>query len=370
MRIKNKKIVRPLTIRVLEGRVLGVKVYRGYAPLSVLARLSRADVYDQKSNPTGTQRDLSPQHARDAYEYVRDRKLAYWPEVFLCLREPSSVKFRSGGSEVDRGSLSIDVNAISRSKGIAISRVDGNHRLHFADGHDPAFPALDKEVSFCLAVDLSLDDEINLFRDINNNQKRMNTSHLDNIKTRLTSEELLMQQDPPLYIAQKLGREKDSPLYQWVYEGGVKPHGSTIPLRTLKTGIEYMLSRPTKLTALKNAGAQYKVIRNYFTAVKQWVPEAWEHPKNFLVLRGAGLWGICFLGADVIDRALSRGAFDVPQMLQILTSGKKWDWSNKGSFAGFSGRSGAVKISEDIGNEFADTSGVSVRELYRKIMGG
>jgi DGQHR domain-containing protein len=361
----HKKTPASLTIKVLEGTVLGVTVYRGYAPLSALARMSRADVYDQKTNPTGTQRDLSPRHAREAYEYVRDRSLAYWPEVFLCLRDPVAAKFKRKG---DSGRLTIDMAAISRSKRITISRVDGNHRLHLADGHDPAFPALDKAVSFCLAVGLTLDDEINLFRDINNNQKRMNTSHLDNIKTRLTSEDRLMQQDPPLYIAQKLGRDKASPLYRWVYEGGVKSGGSPIPLRTLKTGIEYMLSRSTKLTALKNAAAQYKVIRNYFSSVKAWVPDAWAEPKNFLLLRGAGLWGICFLGADVIDRALSRGAFEAEQMLQILQSGKKWDWSNKGDFAGISGRSGAVKISEAVTDEFADTSGVSVRELYRKIM--
>jgi DGQHR domain-containing protein len=366
---RKKKTSDTVTIPVLGGTVLGVKVYRGYAPLSALSRMSRADVYDQKTNPTGTQRDLSPRHAREAYEYVRDHTLAYWPEVFLCLRDAAVAKFKSRTGQSDSGRLTIDIGAVSRSKRIAISRVDGNHRLHFADGHDPGFPALDKVVSFCLAVGLTLDDEINLFRDINNNQKRMNTSHLDNIKTRLTSAERLMQQDPPLYIAQKLGRDKGSPLYRWVYEGGVKSLGNTIPLRTLKTGIEYMLSRPTKLTALKNAEAQYKVIRNYFGAVKAWVPDAWEHPKNFLLLRGAGLWGISFLGADVIDRALSRGAFESAQMLQILTSGKKWDWSNKGAFAGLSGRSGAVKISEAVSNEFADTSGVSVRELYRKIMG-
>ncbi|MGB8169361.1 MAG: DGQHR domain-containing protein [Chthoniobacteraceae bacterium] len=365
MTLKRKQ----LKIRAFLGHVLGVKVYRGYAPLSDLSRMSQADIYDQKANPTGTQRDLSPKHAKEAYEYVRDRTLAYWPEVFLCVRDTKVVKFTADPSHPECGTLTVDLLTIKKSQKISISRVDGNHRLHFADGHDPSLPPLDKEVSFCLAVDLTLDDEISLFRDINNNQKRMNTSHLDNIQTRLSSEQILMQKDPPLYIAQKLGRSKDSPLNGWVYEGGIKKLGSAIPLRTLKTGIEYMLSRPTKLTALRDAEAQFKVIRNYFSAVKSWIPDAWDNPKDYLVLRGAGLWGVCFLGADVIDRALSRGAFEPEQMSAILESGKKWDWTSKGSFAGFSGRSGAVKISEMIANEFADTSGVSVRELYKKIMG-
>jgi hypothetical protein len=131
-----------------------------------------------------------------------------------------------------------------------------------------------------------------------------------------------------------------------------------------------MFSRPSKLTALKDAAAQYKVIRNYFEAVKQWIPDAWNNPKDYLVLRGSGLWGICFLGADVIDRTLGRGAFESSEMLQILQSGKSWDWTNKGSFQGFGGRAGAVKISEMVANEFADQTGISVKELYRKIMGG
>jgi len=98
-----------------------------------------------------------------------------------------------------------------------------------------------------------------------------------------------------------------------------------------------MLSRPTKLTALRDAAAQFKVIRNYFEAMKRWQPEAWEEPKKFLLLRGAGLWGICFLGADVIDRTLGRGSFSVEEMLRVLQSGKRWDWSNKDRSPGSAG---------------------------------
>lgn len=370
MKLKVKATPKKLSIPALKGTVLGVGVYRGYAPLSSLAIISKADIYDARKNPTGTQRDLSPKHAQEAYEYVRDRKLAYWPEVFLCLREPQFVKFTpSPDGDGVSGVLTVDLAGLSRTEKVAISRVDGNHRLHFADGHDSQFPALERTVSFCLAFGLKLEDEIVLFRDINNNQKRMNTSHLDNIETRLTSEQILMQKEPELYIAQRLGKDEESPFHGWVYEGGVRNSGSAIPLRSLRTGIQYMFSRPSKLTALKDAQAQYKVIRNYFQAVRNWIPDAWQSPKDFLALRGSGLWGICFLGADVIDRALSRGAFEPAEMLQILQSGKKWDWTNRGSFQGLGGRAGAVKISETIANEFADQSGVSVKELYRRIMG-
>jgi len=358
-----------LRIEVMKGTVLGVTVYRGYAPLSDLARISRADIYDQVKNPSGTQRDLSPKHARDAYHYVRDSKLAYWAEVFLCARDGKIVSFKPVAPASDIGLLTVDLPLIQASKAILISRIDGNHRLHFADGHEKGLPPIDKLVSFCLAMDLTLEDEISLFRDINNNQKRMNTSHLDNIQTRLLGRNALKFQDPELFIAQKLSREQVSPLRGLVFEGGTKESRHMIPLRTLKSGIEYMMSRPTKLTALKDADAQFKVISNYFSAVRKLVPEAWDNPKDYLLLRGAGLWGICFLGADVIDRSLGKGAFDPTDMLRILQSGKKWDWTNGGDFQGYSGRSGALKISEAIANEFVDDSAISVRDLYKRIMG-
>jgi hypothetical protein len=219
-----------------------------------------------------------------------------------------------------------------------------------------------------LAYELTLEQEIILFRDINDNQRRMNTSHLDNIEARLTPEERLKREEPDLYIAQRLSRDAGSPLHGMVYEGGKAQVGFYISLRALRTGIGYLLSRPTRVTALRDADAQYRVIRNYFDALKKWVPEAWVQPKKHLLLRGAGLWGACFIGAEVVDRVLSRGAFDAESMLEVLRSGRRWDWSNDGDFRGYSGRGGAAQISNNVTSELKDETGTSVKALFRKIM--
>lgn len=354
-------------IIVVKGKVLGVDVYRGFAKLSDLARVSKADIYDQKDNPTGTQRDLYPKHAREAYEYVQSRDFAYWSEVLLCVRNKKAVSFSPSSIE-DVGTLTISGSVIANSHSIAISRVDGNHRLHFASGSEKDFPPLDKIVSFCLAYDLSPEEEVTLFRDINNNQRAMNTSHLDNIEARLSTEDKLKTQNPEIYIAKKLGDEKDSPLFQRVYDGGIKHSGQVIPLRGLDRGVGYILSRSTKLSVLKDADAQYVVIKNYFTALRKWQPEAWDEPKKYILLRGAGLWAVCFIGAEVIDRVLAKSEFDVASMHKVLTSGTKWNWSNKGDFQGFSGVGGAQQISNKVTAEFEDESGVSVKTLYKQIM--
>jgi len=89
MKVKTRFLKSP----AIRAKVLGVNVYRGFANLADLADISKADIYDQQRNPKGTQRDLSPAHARDAYEYVKNRDLGFWPEVFLCARKKSVVTF-------------------------------------------------------------------------------------------------------------------------------------------------------------------------------------------------------------------------------------------------------------------------------------
>ena len=358
-----------IEIPVIRGNVLGVNVYRGYAPLNILSEISQADIYDQKNNPLGTQRDLSPKHAKDAYEYIKNNELGFWPEIFLCARDNKILTFNAIHNAYEGiGTLEIDLDLIQKSKSIKISRVDGNHRLHYGDGKETKFSKIEKYVSFCLAFNLTRDEEIKLFKDINKNQKAMNTSHLDGIDVRLSPEDELKRRNPDLYIAQRLSKDTSSPLHGRVYDGGKKPVGVDIPLRGLRTGIQYMLSRSTQLPRLPDAEAQYRVIRNYFEALRQWQPTAWKNPKEHIMLRGAGLWAICFLGAQVIDRALLNDKFKTESLLEILNSGKDWDWSNKGSFVGYSGRGGALEISIKVGRHLKDSDQLSTDELFKEIM--
>jgi len=360
-----------LKVPAVRGRVLGIPVYRGFATLCELAEISKADIYDQNNNPTGTQRDLSPTHAREAYEYVKTRDLGFWPEVFLCARQKAAVTFIPLSEDnPDIGTLEIDLEKITSFHGIAISRVDGNHRLHYADGRSEKFPKIEKTASFCLAYDLSREDEIQLFKDINKNQKPMNTSHLDNIEVRLSAEELLKKRHPELYISQKLGEDAHSPFHNRIFFGGKKSSGIDIPLRGIKTGIEYMLSRSTQLPHLDDAEAKYRVIRNYFLAFKQWQPLSWSEPRAHITLRGSGLWAVCFIGAHVIDRALLQGKFDQETMYAILSSGRVWDWSSNGDFKGLGGRAGALEISRRVTLKLQDDSRMSTKQLFDEIMAG
>ncbi len=364
-----KEKIKSIKCAAIKGKVLGVKVYRGFLKLSELSSISTADIYDVQKNPKGTQRDLSPKHAKEAYEYVKNSDLGFWPEVFLCARNNSIITFRPLSEDyAEVGELEIDANKISESKPILLSRVDGNHRLHFGNSNEKGFSKIDKDVSFCIAYDLSREEEIKLFKDINKNQKPMNTSHLDGIDVRLSPEEELKRRHPELYIGKKLGEDSTSSFYQRIYDGGKKPVGVDIPLRAIKTGLQYMYSRSTQLHRLNDTDAQYKVIKNYFSAVKLWIPASWSQPKSFIALRGVGLWSLCYLGAQVIDRGLLNSKFDSETFLEILNSGKEWDWSNKGDFKGYSGAQGAQEISNKIARHLKDTNQISTEDLLNEIM--
>lgn len=360
-----------LELNVVRGTVLGISAYRGFARLSDLARISQADVYDQVTNPTGTQRDLNRRHAREAYEYVKTHGLAFYPEIVLHARDESVLRFvanRTGNPNLGR--LKIDMDRLREAVGVVLSRVDGNHRLYYADGHDPRYPALDDIVGFCIIFGLprkqvdARQGELVLFRDINANQQGMNTSHLDSIDLR-ASEASLAARDPALYIAERLMEEQDSPFFERVYRGGVKPATFMIPLRNLKTSVQFMRQRSKRLEQL-DAAAEAKLIKRYWQAVKMWIPEAWENPARFIALRGTGFWALAFIGSDVIERVISSGKVEAEDMLAVVRSGREWDWTNSGDFRGYGGRAGAVEIANKVTKEFV-SEGPSVAEIEAKL---
>lgn len=357
---------------VLKTEILGILTYRGSGKLSDIAKVSKADVFDEEKNRKGTQRGLKVQHAKSAYEYVKNNSFSFWPEVVLCCRKPDVILFESKNQETAAGLLHVDlrkIEQINKRNSIAISRVDGNHRLHFAKGDYEDFPPIEKNASFCMLVNLSIEQEVQLFRDINNNLERMPTSHLDYITVKLTPEEELKKNNPSLYIAQKLDEDKESPFYQRISKTGKKNEIRDMPLRSVNSGVQYLRSNTKELKTLSGSDAdiEYVLIRNYFLALKQWQPEAWEEPKKYLLLRGAGFWGACFLGGVIIDRCLLDGKWEVADMLKLLRSGIEWDWSNAGPFKAYSGRGGANKISELIEERLPTKGGIALVTIREKI---
>lgn len=356
---------------VLEGCCLGYGAFRGFAPLAELNRISKADVFDQEKNRLGTQRNLSLQHARKAYQYVAGTEQAFYPEMILNIRDKSYIKFtaiqKHGG--VSFGKLSF-VKDPAKTERIVVSRLDGNHRLWFADGHEKGLDPIMRPASFCILTIEDIEKELALFRDINDNQMGMNTSHLQNITARLLGEKLLKVQNPSLYIVQKLIKDKASPLYKRVHEGGKVLKGATLSgltISNLRSAVGDMLSRSAKLSQLPDADAQYKIVRNYWSALKRWIPKAWKNPRDYAIFKGVGLYAISYVGIEVIDRCLMKAKFTSDAMLEYLRQLPSEQLASGGT-AAYAGRGGGRKLANDLLANLEEEGEVSLARLQKLIL--
>src|ERR1700752_3446610 len=109
-----------------KSKNLDTLCYRGSAPLAHLAMISQPDVFDQVTNPKGLQRDLSPKHASEAYEYVhRERNQEYpraFPEVVLNVRDKRVLKIEDSNS-LPLVKLKFAVSDMKDGR-VSVSRVD------------------------------------------------------------------------------------------------------------------------------------------------------------------------------------------------------------------------------------------------------
>lgn len=368
---KSKKSVDLPSFQVILGTCLGHQAYRGFGSLAKVSKISKADIFDQDQNRQGTQRNLSMTHARRAHEYVQSTNKAFYPEMILNLRDKSYVKFDLK-DELDGtkfGTLRFVKDPISVDK-IVISRLDGNHRLWFADGHQHGLDQITRPVSFCILALENLDTELELFRDINDNQMGMNTSHLQNITARLLGDKALKVQKPALYIVQKLLKEKSSPLKGLVHEGGKAQNKAVLTgltVANLTSSVSDMLIRSAKLTKFPDADAQYKVIENYWKAVKKWMPKAWTNPKNYLIFKGVGLYAISYVGIEVIDRALMKAKFTSNDMYHYLQQMPQESLLS-GQTLPYAGRGGGRKMANDLISNLGDDGEMSLSALQKIIL--
>jgi len=356
---------------VLVGTCLGHQAYRGFGSLADLAGISKADIFDQDTNRSGTQRNLSVQHARKAYQYVSERPNAFYPEMVLNVRDKSYVKFSQIEEQADVRFGTLEFVKDPRQQGeIVVSRLDGNHRLWFADGHEKGMEPVSRPVSFCLLTLEDLDTELELFRDINDNQMGMNTSHLQNITARLLGEKALKVQNPALYIVQRLMKDKKSPLYGMVHEGGKVRKGATLAgltIANLTSAVKDMLGRSAKLAQFPDADAQYNVIKNYWMALKKWLPEAWVRPRDYMIFKGVGLYAISYVGIEVIDRSLLKGRFSSNDMLEYLKQLPSESLASKETLP-YAGRGGGRKLANDLIADLEDEGEVSLATLQKMIL--
>jgi DGQHR domain-containing protein len=352
---------------VLRGINLNTEVYRGYASVASIAQVSDADTFKQQDNPDGLQRGLEEAHARKAYRYARGDgyppgQNRAWAEVLLNVRDPSVVRLTA--IDAARGFFELEIcDELIHKKDLPrpqISRTDGNHRLHFAGGDSHANqPPLDEiSVPFAMTIGLAPDAEAFLFMDVNDNQRAMNTSHLDHLKYRLTGEAPLMDTQPELVIAERLIDDPHSPWCGLVFKGGERSQGFKrgLNLAALRTGIQMSLQQSVKMRPLDFA-AKYAFLRIFWNAVKATYTSEWSTKKSHL-MTGMGIMVFSQVGSDVIDRCIVRsvlaGSLQNEMCAYLRQTQGIYDWHTNTGFVGYGGRSGASKIANDLKRRLSD----------------
>jgi len=370
----------------VQTKNLDTVCFRGESLLAHLALISQADVFDQVTNPDGLQRDLSPKHASEVYDYVAqepesDRPRAF-PEVVLNVRDKKVLRIeqiKTGSSEkIQAVRLLFNIDKLADGK-VKVSRVDGNHRLFYAAGDERREPLL-VPAPFQLHVGLSREQERALFVDINANQKGLNTSHLAIMQHRLTPEELEMRDHLDRWITSRLTSDPESP-WHGVVGGGSKKGARAQNLTrlvnfvALQTGVHKTLSKSQYIRDFTNPEVQYVIIRNYWRAVKNVFATEWANPKDYLLLKNVGVLSFSLLGGTIIDRCIPRGKHTVADMTAYLRQVKtRFDWSTtanpgENTVVGMSGNKAALILAGEMAAELTEPSGENpVKDLQDQLL--
>jgi DGQHR domain-containing protein len=359
-----------MELTVLKGTNLNTTVYRGFAAIKDIASISTPDTFNQDNNPEGLQRDLSEKHSRDGYRYAEGSKVVpdfprIWPEVILNVRDKNVISIKPLNETQHLYKITVDEGLLDKSlPRPQISRTDGNHRLFYGAGDtEYNWPPLDVSTPFSITIGLTAEEEAAVFVDINHNQKAMNTSHLAHLKSRLTDSERLAEEEPTLWIATKLSTDPKSPFHGLIYLGGEKEKfqgfARRVNLAALRTGVEMILKESIKLRAFSEILPKYVLIRTYWEAVAKTYPQEWADPKKYQLLRGFGVWSMSILGADIIDRCITRrlGSDKLEgEMVEYLRQTRinvDWD-STEGNVTGYGGRVGARQLADKMATALSD----------------
>lgn len=407
------------------GQNLNLISIRGYAPLHVLAGISGPDVFDQVTNPQGTQRDLSVKRSKEALAYAMD-SLQESPdttpraftEVILNVRDKSVVSIfdEVDGAEVDfsstdaledvrarRVSVKIDLSSMNFPQPETdpyISRVDGNHRLSSILELDDEILNDDSSIpsiAFSLFVGLSALQERAVFRDINSKQAKMETAHLDQISLSLEQSTLLLDQHKQswaLWVANELskpGKVFDGLVFFGGSKRGLKAVGAkpVLKINALRDMIRYSIddaierqffiidpTRAQQMTAPERAkeveenGQLFSmIIEWYWLAVKKAFPEAWQNKKDFILFQSVGLYAFGALAARLIVLANDNGKLEKEyfesMMIQIS---RKVDLSKSNkAWEGVAGLTGGKKVLKAL-ESAVDLPGANLQQLRGRIL--
>lgn len=309
------------------------EVLLGFAPASLLAKVSFADVLDEDSG-RGYQRRFNAQHSLDFRRYIQQSGSSTIPLTFN-LRPALSRDWAIRKAGNDAATLEI-----ARDHRV-LAQVDCQHRLgHMGD--------LDTSLPFMCFVGLTEREEMEVFNVINSKAKGLSSSLLDFHDAQLASD--LADERPELYISLFMRREATSPWHNQLDLGGSSTSGMTrrASLRIFQKSVKQFLLR-TRILDTHSVDDVARLLLDFWAAVATVLQDEWRAPRKHMLTKGVGVYALMEIAADIVQEVPRNGICDRRYLTAALSDfAPEFDWSTSGPLSGLGGQSGVKKAVEII----------------------
>ena len=265
------------------GRAASRQVFLGFAPASLLHRISFTDVLDEDTG-RGYQRKFNSQHSLDFRKYVQLPGSSTIPLTFN-LRPDSKQQWNI---EKSHGQAAL---VLAQSAGRVLAQVDCQHRLGYLSD-------LELELPFMCYIGLSEREEMEIFNVINSKAKGLSTSLLDFHDATLAKD--LASERPELFVALQLNTNPDSPWHRQLDLGGAATSGMRrrASLRTMQKAVKRFLSQ-TKALKVHRCEDVTRIIIDFWSAVTIVLKDHWENPRQSLITKGVGVYALMGIASDL-----------------------------------------------------------------------
>jgi DNA sulfur modification protein DndB len=302
------------------------KVFLGFAPGGLLAKLSSADVLDEEIG-SGYQRRFSSQHSSDFRKYIKKTGSTTTPLTFNL--RPSYRKLWKIVQKQNGPILQI----LTDERPV-LAQVDCQHRLGYLNDIDLHLP-------FMTYIGLNLKDEMKIFNIINSKAKGLNSSLLDYHDAQLASD--LAIERPELYIALYLNENERSPWFKQLDLGGIRTTGVSrrASLRTIQKSVKKFLYQTKIINSLPPIEIGELLIR-FWRCVAELIPDQWDNPRKSVVTKGIGVYALTAVAGQIVQELAEESLPISKDYFNCKLSDfiHEIDWSNNGTFKGLGGESG------------------------------
>jgi len=254
----------------------------------------------EATNPQGYQRYLNIKRLKDVGEYI-NKPRATFPNSIIINLDPKKVRFEPD-SAGKKGTL-----VISKEEGVAWI-IDGQHRLYgfsFAEGKE-------FDVLVAAFIGLAIRDQATIFKVINSTQKGVSPSLIYDLIDLTKDAEYFDERGHEILKA--LNTDDDSPWKNLIKMLGV---GSGIISQAAFIGeLKNLLNRDAIIKEFA-VGEQIKILKDYYTAIKEIFPEAWGN-KKYVLCKTSGVAATVMVLPKVLIHCQIKSDFSKRTMIGIV----------------------------------------------------